>query len=82
MYFYFYRYLKPFFIDEDRMSAVTMWIVGDFEKDSGRKLLLGALRHMVSNISSSLFSILPAVVHSQKYTDAFKIKYTLSLHDR
>lgn len=36
------------------MSAVTMWIIGDFEKDSGRKLLLSALRHMVRNIS--LFS--------------------------
>ncbi|CAG05920.1 unnamed protein product, partial [Tetraodon nigroviridis] len=32
--------------DEDGMSAVTVWIVGDFEKDSGRKLLLSALRHM------------------------------------
>lgn len=63
------------------MSAVTMWIVGDFEKDSGRKLLLSALRHMVSNISSLLF-ILSAVVLSQKYTDASKMKYTLSLHDR
>lgn len=47
-----------FFIDEDGMSAVTMWIVGDFEKDSGRKLLLGALRHMVSNISSLFSSFL------------------------
>lgn len=43
--------LNPYFIDEDGMSAVTMWIVGDFEKDCGRKLLLCALRHMVSNIS-------------------------------
>lgn len=33
------------------MSAVSMWIVGDFEKDSGRKLLLSAVRHMVSNIA-------------------------------
>uniref|UniRef100_A0A8C4II02 UDP-glucose ceramide glucosyltransferase-like 1 n=1 Tax=Dicentrarchus labrax TaxID=13489 RepID=A0A8C4II02_DICLA len=31
---------------EDGMSAVTMWIVGDFEKVSGRKLLLSALKHM------------------------------------
>uniref|UniRef100_A0A8C4IKT4 UDP-glucose ceramide glucosyltransferase-like 1 n=1 Tax=Dicentrarchus labrax TaxID=13489 RepID=A0A8C4IKT4_DICLA len=28
------------------MDAVTMWIVGDFEKVSGRKLLLSALKHM------------------------------------
>ncbi|XP_061735029.1 UDP-glucose:glycoprotein glucosyltransferase 2 isoform X2 [Nerophis ophidion] len=32
--------------DEDGMSAVTMWIVGDFEKASGRKVLLGALKHL------------------------------------
>uniref|UniRef100_UPI003AAA24A0 UDP-glucose:glycoprotein glucosyltransferase 2 n=1 Tax=Centroberyx gerrardi TaxID=166262 RepID=UPI003AAA24A0 len=31
--------------DEDGMSSVTMWIVGDFEKASGRKLLLSALKH-------------------------------------
>lgn len=41
------------------MSAVTMWIVGDFEKDSGRKLLLSALRHMVSNVFSLSSSFLP-----------------------
>ncbi|XP_063744548.1 UDP-glucose:glycoprotein glucosyltransferase 2 isoform X2 [Eleginops maclovinus] len=32
--------------DEDGMSAVTMWIVGDFEEISGRKLLINALKHM------------------------------------
>ncbi|XP_056145798.1 UDP-glucose:glycoprotein glucosyltransferase 2 [Lampris incognitus] len=32
--------------DEDGMSGVTMWIVGDFENASGRKLLLSALKHM------------------------------------
>uniref|UniRef100_A0A3Q2Z169 UDP-glucose ceramide glucosyltransferase-like 1 n=1 Tax=Hippocampus comes TaxID=109280 RepID=A0A3Q2Z169_HIPCM len=32
--------------DEDGMSAVTMWIVGDFQKASGRKLLLAALKHL------------------------------------
>ncbi|XP_077392253.1 UDP-glucose:glycoprotein glucosyltransferase 2 isoform X1 [Festucalex cinctus] len=32
--------------DEDGMSTVTMWIVGDFEKTSGRKLLLAALQHL------------------------------------
>uniref|UniRef100_A0A668ADE3 UDP-glucose ceramide glucosyltransferase-like 1 n=1 Tax=Myripristis murdjan TaxID=586833 RepID=A0A668ADE3_9TELE len=31
--------------DEDGMTAVTIWIVGDFEKDSGRRLLLSALKH-------------------------------------
>ncbi|XP_075896251.1 UDP-glucose:glycoprotein glucosyltransferase 2 isoform X2 [Nelusetta ayraudi] len=32
--------------DEDGISAVTTWIVGDFEKESGRKLLLNALNHL------------------------------------
>ncbi|XP_041663125.1 UDP-glucose:glycoprotein glucosyltransferase 2 [Cheilinus undulatus] len=31
---------------EDGMSAVTMWIVSDFETVSGRKLLLNALKHV------------------------------------
>ncbi|XP_061827435.1 UDP-glucose:glycoprotein glucosyltransferase 2 isoform X3 [Nerophis lumbriciformis] len=35
--------------DEDGMSAVTMWIVGDFEKASGRKMLLGALKHLIAS---------------------------------
>uniref|UniRef100_A0A7N8YFD6 UDP-glucose ceramide glucosyltransferase-like 1 n=1 Tax=Mastacembelus armatus TaxID=205130 RepID=A0A7N8YFD6_9TELE len=30
---------------DDGMSIVTMWIVGDFEKVPGRKLLLNALKH-------------------------------------
>ncbi|XP_061549023.1 UDP-glucose:glycoprotein glucosyltransferase 2 isoform X5 [Phycodurus eques] len=32
--------------DEDGMSTVTMWIVGDFQKASERKLLLAALKHL------------------------------------
>uniref|UniRef100_A0A4W6FZU3 UDP-glucose ceramide glucosyltransferase-like 1 n=1 Tax=Lates calcarifer TaxID=8187 RepID=A0A4W6FZU3_LATCA len=32
--------------DEDGMTTVTMWIAGDFEKVSGRKLLLSALKHV------------------------------------
>lgn len=32
--------------DDDGMSAVTMWIVGDFEKVSGRKLLHSALKRV------------------------------------
>ncbi|XP_069558740.1 UDP-glucose:glycoprotein glucosyltransferase 2 [Brachyistius frenatus] len=32
--------------DEDGISLVTMWIAGDFQKVSGRKLLLNALKHM------------------------------------
>uniref|UniRef100_A0A3Q2EG56 UDP-glucose ceramide glucosyltransferase-like 1 n=1 Tax=Cyprinodon variegatus TaxID=28743 RepID=A0A3Q2EG56_CYPVA len=34
--------------DEDGMTAVTMWVVADFEKVSGRKLLLNALKHKSS----------------------------------
>ncbi|XP_041856993.1 UDP-glucose:glycoprotein glucosyltransferase 2 isoform X2 [Melanotaenia boesemani] len=32
--------------DDDGMTAVTLWIVGDFEKVSGKKLLLNALKHV------------------------------------
>ncbi|KAM6934699.1 UDP-glucose:glycoprotein glucosyltransferase 2 isoform 2-T2 [Xenentodon cancila] len=32
--------------DHDGMMAVSMWVVGDFEKVSGRKLLLNALKHL------------------------------------
>uniref|UniRef100_A0A672JTW5 UDP-glucose ceramide glucosyltransferase-like 1 n=1 Tax=Salarias fasciatus TaxID=181472 RepID=A0A672JTW5_SALFA len=32
--------------DDDGMTAVTMWIAGDFETVSGRKLLLNALKHV------------------------------------
>uniref|UniRef100_A0A671VVQ0 UDP-glucose ceramide glucosyltransferase-like 1 n=1 Tax=Sparus aurata TaxID=8175 RepID=A0A671VVQ0_SPAAU len=38
--------MKYFTNNEDGMSAVTMWIAGDFEKVSGRKLLLNALKHL------------------------------------
>lgn len=34
------------------MSAVTMWVAGDFEKESARKLLLSALKHVVSIVYS------------------------------
>uniref|UniRef100_A0A672JTW8 UDP-glucose ceramide glucosyltransferase-like 1 n=1 Tax=Salarias fasciatus TaxID=181472 RepID=A0A672JTW8_SALFA len=34
-----------FILDDDGMTAVTMWIAGDFETVSGRKLLLNALKH-------------------------------------
>ncbi|XP_035762576.1 UDP-glucose:glycoprotein glucosyltransferase 2 isoform X3 [Neolamprologus brichardi] len=32
--------------DEDGMTPVTLWVVGDFQKVSGRKLLLSALKHL------------------------------------
>ncbi|XP_054602856.1 UDP-glucose:glycoprotein glucosyltransferase 2 isoform X4 [Nothobranchius furzeri] len=35
--------------DEDGVAAVTVWIVGDLEKISGRKLLLNALKHLKSS---------------------------------
>uniref|UniRef100_A0A4W6FY48 UDP-glucose ceramide glucosyltransferase-like 1 n=1 Tax=Lates calcarifer TaxID=8187 RepID=A0A4W6FY48_LATCA len=40
-----YRVFALLSIDEDGMTTVTMWIAGDFEKVSGRKLLLSALKH-------------------------------------
>lgn len=54
-----YLLLLSFNTDEDGMSAVTMWIAGDFEKVSGRKLLLNALKHVVSIICSLSCSPLP-----------------------
>uniref|UniRef100_A0A4W5PFA1 UDP-glucose ceramide glucosyltransferase-like 1 n=1 Tax=Hucho hucho TaxID=62062 RepID=A0A4W5PFA1_9TELE len=32
--------------DEDGINGVTVWIIGDFEKASGRRLLLNALKHL------------------------------------
>jgi len=34
------------------MTPVTIWIVGDFEKISGKKLLLNALKHVVSTVKT------------------------------
>lgn len=48
MYLNYYRVVSSIIVDEDGMSAVTMWIAGDFEKVSGRRLLLNALKHVVS----------------------------------
>uniref|UniRef100_A0A665TBG3 UDP-glucose ceramide glucosyltransferase-like 1 n=1 Tax=Echeneis naucrates TaxID=173247 RepID=A0A665TBG3_ECHNA len=38
--------MKYFKNNEDGMSTLTIWIVGDFERASGRKLLLNALKHL------------------------------------
>uniref|UniRef100_I3JP70 UDP-glucose ceramide glucosyltransferase-like 1 n=1 Tax=Oreochromis niloticus TaxID=8128 RepID=I3JP70_ORENI len=32
--------------DEDGMTPVTLWVAGDFQKVSGRKLLINALKHL------------------------------------
>ncbi|XP_033842246.1 UDP-glucose:glycoprotein glucosyltransferase 2 isoform X1 [Periophthalmus magnuspinnatus] len=32
--------------DSNEVNAVTMWVVGDFDKVSGRKLLINALKHV------------------------------------
>lgn len=34
--------------DDYVISSVTFWIVADFDKPSGRRLLFNALNHMVS----------------------------------
>lgn len=58
--------LPSFVLDEDGISAVTMWIAGDFEKVSGRKLLLSALKHVVSYttlFTLSPFFLISCIVH-------------------
>ncbi|KAM4859808.1 UDP-glucose:glycoprotein glucosyltransferase 2 isoform 2-T2 [Thomomys bottae] len=40
--------------DEDGIAAVTLWIIADFDKPSGRKLLSNALKHMETSIHSRL----------------------------
>ncbi|KAK7882501.1 hypothetical protein WMY93_028675 [Mugilogobius chulae] len=35
--------------DSNEANAVTMWVVGDFDKVSGRKLLINALKHVRSS---------------------------------
>ncbi|XP_036913462.1 UDP-glucose:glycoprotein glucosyltransferase 2 [Sturnira hondurensis] len=40
--------------DEDVISSVTLWIVADFDKPPGRKLLSNALQHMKTSFHSRL----------------------------
>ncbi|XP_004463622.2 UDP-glucose:glycoprotein glucosyltransferase 2 [Dasypus novemcinctus] len=40
--------------DDDVISSVTLWIIADFDKPSGRKLLLNALEHMKTSVHSRL----------------------------
>ncbi|XP_036314767.1 UDP-glucose:glycoprotein glucosyltransferase 2 [Pipistrellus kuhlii] len=40
--------------DEDVISSITLWIIADFDKPSGRKLLLNALKHMKKSLHSRL----------------------------
>ncbi|XP_007942201.1 UDP-glucose:glycoprotein glucosyltransferase 2 [Orycteropus afer afer] len=40
--------------DDDVISAVTLWIIADFDKPSGRKLLFNALKHMEASVHSRL----------------------------
>lgn len=56
-----FRILKTYWsviLDDDGISAVTMWIAGDFQKVSGRKLLLNAMKHLVSTALSCLLPFL------------------------
>uniref|UniRef100_A0A8C7J7H5 UDP-glucose ceramide glucosyltransferase-like 1 n=1 Tax=Oncorhynchus kisutch TaxID=8019 RepID=A0A8C7J7H5_ONCKI len=41
-----YHILVLLLMYEDGINGVTVWIVGDFEKASGRRLLLNALKHL------------------------------------
>lgn len=45
------------------MTPVTLWVVGDFQKVSGRKLLLSALKHLVSKINTVLFNFFNLCYH-------------------
>ncbi|XP_032133395.1 UDP-glucose:glycoprotein glucosyltransferase 2 isoform X5 [Sapajus apella] len=45
-------YLTP--DDDSIISAVTLWIIADFDKPSGRKLLFNALKHMKISVHSRL----------------------------
>uniref|UniRef100_I3JP69 UDP-glucose ceramide glucosyltransferase-like 1 n=1 Tax=Oreochromis niloticus TaxID=8128 RepID=I3JP69_ORENI len=38
--------MKYFTNNEDGMTPVTLWVAGDFQKVSGRKLLINALKHL------------------------------------
>nr|XP_019592750.1 PREDICTED: UDP-glucose:glycoprotein glucosyltransferase 2 [Rhinolophus sinicus] len=40
--------------DDNIISSVTVWIIADFDKPSGRKLLLSALKHMETSFHSRL----------------------------
>ncbi|KAF7485882.1 hypothetical protein GHT09_002340 [Marmota monax] len=40
--------------DDDVISAVTLWIIADFDTPSGRKLLFNALKHMKTSVHSRL----------------------------
>ncbi|XP_058293999.1 UDP-glucose:glycoprotein glucosyltransferase 2 isoform X1 [Hylobates moloch] len=40
--------------DDSVISAVTFWIIADFDKPSGRKLLFNALKHMKTSVHSRL----------------------------
>ncbi|XP_075388725.1 UDP-glucose:glycoprotein glucosyltransferase 2 isoform X1 [Tenrec ecaudatus] len=40
--------------DEDVISTVTFWIIADFDKPAGRKLLFNALSHMRTSVHSRL----------------------------
>ncbi|XP_026349276.3 UDP-glucose:glycoprotein glucosyltransferase 2 isoform X1 [Ursus arctos] len=40
--------------EDDVISSVTLWIIADFDKPSGRKLLLNALKFMKTSVHSRL----------------------------
>ncbi|KAM6178250.1 UDP-glucose:glycoprotein glucosyltransferase 2 [Rhynchocyon petersi] len=40
--------------EDDIISSVTFWIIADFDKPSGRKLLFDALTHMKTSVSARL----------------------------
>lgn len=52
-------FLLLWFPDDGFIRPVTFWVVGDFDKPSGRQLLYDAIKHMVQKLLlSHLFVLL------------------------
>lgn len=50
-------FLPLWFSDDGYIRPVTFWVVGDFDKPSGRQLLYDAIRHMVQHLSKPSLSL-------------------------
>lgn len=48
--FSFFFFFLVIIADDSFVRPVTFWIVGDFDKPSGRQLLYDAIKHQVGNI--------------------------------
>lgn len=48
--FFFFLLFLVIIADDSFVRPVTFWIVGDFDKPSGRQLLYDAIKHQVGNV--------------------------------